>query len=550
MPGRFIVTATVTAMTVALVMMTSAPNVAAADRRPDRVDRRDRHRDPTVVVHWNEAALEEIRSGIPRVMGPPMAARALAIAHTCMYDAWAAYDDKAVGTRLGDALRRPPRERSRANKAVAISIAAHRCLDNLFAQPNVFPGVPDVAAAVAAVHARLDDALAAALTKYAPHTDEDEFAAAVVVGETAAQAVVDFRARDGANQYGDEPGTPPGVTTAYSDYTGYHPVNPPMAYCQPPMTVDQCYGTRPLVIIDPLVWQPLIGPSGALQQFVGPYFERVTPFALRSSNQFDHLPSADSPDVQKNAVLYRENVDQIIAFSASLDDDRKLIVEYWADGPSSELPPGHWGLLAQYVSQRDRNTVDDDAKMFFAMHNASFDAGIVAWHFKRLYDGVRPITAVRYLMRGQTIVAWGGPGQGIKEIPGETWSPYNPGSNLTPAFPGYISGHSTFSGASAEVLRQFTGSDRFDFSTIIPKGFGRVEDPATHPIPPVDTRISFATFTEAAEQAAFSRILGGIHFMDDNTTGLFLGRLIGRRAWEKAVTYFEGTACDEGDRPR
>ena len=541
MRGRSIVTATLTALTLTLITIV-ASEAGATDRRPERVDRRDRHRDPTVVVHWNDAALEEIRSAVPRVIGPPIAARALAIAHTCMYDAWAAYDDKAVGTRLGDALRRPARERSRANKAVAISVAAHQCLENLFAQPNVFPGVPNVAASVAAVQARLDDALATALARYASRTSTAEFATAVRVGQTAAQAVIDFRARDGANQYADEPGTPPNVTTAYSDYTGYHTANPPMAYCQPTMTLDQCYGTRPLVITDPLAWQPLIGPTGSTQSFIGCHFERVVPFALRSADQYDHLHRADTPDVQKDERRYRENVEEVLRFSASLDDARKLIVEYWADGPASELPPGHWGLFAQFVSQRDRNTVDEDVKMFFVMHNASFDAGIVAWHFKRLYDGVRPITAVRHLMRGQLVTAWGGPGQGVKEILGETWSPYNPGTNLTPAFPGYISGHSTFSGASAEVLRLFTGSDRFDFSTIVPKGFGRAEDPVTHPIPPVDTRVSYATFTEAAEAAALSRILGGIHFMDDNTTGLFLGRRIGRQAWEKAQTYFNGTA--------
>ncbi len=537
MHGRIILTAASL-----LLVLTLGTDALAHDRRPDRVDRRDRHRNPTVVVHWNEAALEEIRSAIPKVIGPPIAARALAIAHTCMYDAWAAYDHKAVGTRLGDTLRRPARERTRANKAVAISVAAHRCLGNLFAQPNVFPGVPNVAASVAAVQARLDAALIAALETYASHADEEEFAAAVTVGETAAQAVIDFRARDGSNQYADESGTPPGVSTAYADYTGYQPVNPLMAFCQPPMTADQCYGTLPLVIIDPNVWQPLIGPTGAAQKFIGCHFELVVPFALKSAHQFDHLRRADPPDVQKNARLYRENVEEILRYSASLDDEKKLIVEYWADGPASELPPGHWGLFAQFVSQRDRNTIDEDVKMFFAMHNASFDAGIVAWHFKRLYDGVRPITAVRYLMQGTIVRAWGGPGQGIQDIPGETWSPYNPGSNLTPAFPGYISGHSTFSAASAEVLRQFTGRDRFDFSTVVPKGFGRVENPATHPIPPVDTVVSYRTFSEAAEAAALSRILGGIHFMDDNTTGLFLGTLIGRQAWEKAETYFNGTA--------
>jgi hypothetical protein len=124
------------------------------------------------------------------------------------------------------------------------------------------------------------------------------------------------------------------------------------------------------------------------------------------------------PDYLKNSGQYQSDVNDMIQFSRSLDTRRKLIVEYWADGPSSELPPGHWGLFAQFVSQRDNHTIDQDAKMFFAMHNASFDAGIVAWHIKRKYNGVRPITAVRFAKQGQTIYAWGGPGRPIEHIPG------------------------------------------------------------------------------------------------------------------------------------
>ena len=83
----------------------------------------------TIVSEWNAAALDEVKAS---KVGPPIVARALAIAHTCMYDAWAAYDGDAVGTVLGGALRRPESERTDANKAEAISFAAYRCLLNLF----------------------------------------------------------------------------------------------------------------------------------------------------------------------------------------------------------------------------------------------------------------------------------------------------------------------------------------------------------------------------------------------------------------------------------
>ncbi|HYE93772.1 MAG TPA: vanadium-dependent haloperoxidase, partial [Terriglobales bacterium] len=286
---------------------------------------------------------------------------------------------------------------------------------------------------------------------------------------------------------------------------------------------------------DPFHWQPLIGPPplSATQKYIGCHWENVRPFALRSANQFDHLPAA-RPRAMQDLASLRRAADEVIAHSAALTDEKKLIVEYWADGPASELPPGHWGIFAQYVSKRDRHTIDEDAKMFFAMHNASFDAGIVAWHLKRSSEGVRPITAIRYLYQHDEILAFGGPGEPVKMIPGSKWMPYNPGSNLSPAFPGFISGHSSFSAASAYVLRAFTGSDRFGFRTLVPAGFGRVEPG----IPAVDTIISYATFSEAADAAAMSRIYGGIHFSEDNESGLVLGKLVGAQAWEKAVRYF------------
>src|SRR5438105_9535717 len=87
------------------------------------------HGAKSVVVQWNEAALQAIRRTHP---GPPMVARALAVAHTATYNAWAAYDAHAVATRSGGTLRRPPNERTEANKERAVSFAAYRALVDLF----------------------------------------------------------------------------------------------------------------------------------------------------------------------------------------------------------------------------------------------------------------------------------------------------------------------------------------------------------------------------------------------------------------------------------
>ena len=461
----------------------------------------------SIVSEWNKVALAEVR--IASRVGPPILARALAITHTCIYDAWAAYSPMAIGTVLGGSLRRPEVERTEANKAEAVSYAAYRCLLNLFP----------------AAAARLRVAMTG--FGYDPSNASIDITTPAGVGNIAAQAVIDERRNDGSNQYGD---LAPG---AYADYTGYVARNPPLGFCTP--LVLHC---PPQIVIDPIHWQPLISDTGSTQKFIAPHWERVRPFALKSAAQFDDMPwLAPPPDVQQGGPFnYERNVNEALRYSRELTQKRKILVEYWADGPDSELPPGHWGLFAQFVSQRDGHSIGRDARMFFVVHNASFDAGIVAWHLKRKYDGVRPITAVRFFKQGQTVLAWGGPGRPTEQIPGEKWTPYNPGSNLTPAFPGYISGHSTFSRASAKALKLFTGSDYFGYSTVIPPNFGRVEPG----VPAVPTEIRFHRFSDAARQAGKTRLYGGIHFADDNMVGQRTGRVIGRQAFAKAQRYFNG----------
>ncbi len=458
----------------------------------------------TVVSEWNKAALAEVRLNR---FGPPVVARALAVAHTCMYDAWTAYDPRSIGAVV-QTQRRPAAEQNDANKAKAISFAAYRCLNNLF---------PTGTARLQAVMTGLG---------HDPNDLSTNLTTPQGIGNVAAQAVINSRRYDASNQYGD---LAPG---AYADYTGYAPVNGVMPFCLPAAT-DTCVTNA----TDPTRWQALTSDSGAVQRFVAPHWERVTPFALSWAGQFDSRPEAAAgPRFLRSAAQLQTGMDEVLNAAAALDPMRKLIVEYWADGPASELPPGHWGLFAQAVSERDRNSIDKDVKMFFAMHNASFDAGIVAWHLKRKYDGVRPITAIRRLRGGQQTFAWGGPSKPNQWIDAGTWTPYNPGSNLTPAFPGWVSGHATFSAASAAVLRAFTGSDYFGFSTTLPANFGRVEPG----VPAVPTTLGYATFSAAANEAAASRLYAGIHFSDDNSVGLVLGDLAGRQAWGKARHLFDG----------
>lgn len=491
-----------------LSMLLSGIHIApAATASPSRPRTRD-----NIVLQWNEAALEGVRTS---KLGPPMVARALAVAHTCMYDAWAAYDPVAVGTRLGGTLRRPAQERSLANKNRAISFAAYRAAVDLMPHGKT------------AIFDPLMERLG-----YDPADTSTDTRTATGIGNVACQAVLDFRHHDGSNQLGDEPGGTPGV--AYSDYTGYTPANDPM---------DLNGEFDPATVRDPNRWQPLtysVGGNVVTPSYVAPHWYRVRPFAMAFGSQFR---SASGP-AQYGSEEYVEQARRVVEVSANLTDRQKVIAEYWADGPSSEAPPGHWNLFAQFVSRRDHHGVtergvDSDVKVFFALTNAIFDAGIVAWDNKRHFDSVRPITAVRHLFRGDKIMAWAGPGMGTQLIDGDDWLPYQPSFFPTPPFSEYSSGHSNFSAAGAEILRLATGSDRFGYSATVTAGSSKVEPGIA---PANDVTLSWDTFSEAADEAGVSRLYGGIHFDQGNVDALATGRACAQAAWAKAQAYFNGDA--------
>ena len=137
------------------------------------------------------------------------------------------------------------------------------------------------------------------------------------------------------------------------------------------------------------------------------------------------------------------------------------------------------------------------------------------------------------------MVAWAGPHRGTRLISGEDWFPYQPTTFPTPPFPEYSSGHSTFSAAGAEILRLFTNSDRFGSSVTLPAGSSRTEPGTT---PARDLTLSWATFSQAADQAGISRRFGGIHFEQGDLDGRSAGRMVARMAWDKAQSYFDGAA--------
>ena len=445
----------------------------------------------SAVLFWGEATLQSIRE---TQQGPPVTARTLAMVHTAMYDAWAAYDAVAVGTQMGGALRRPAEEHTTANKEAAISHAAFRTLVDLF------PGRVDVYRFLMQSRG------------YDPDDGTTDPVNPVGVGNLAAAALLAFRHEDGSNQL-----------NGYADYSGYVPVNGPLDPTLPGITG----------LVDPFRWQPLIH-DGQVQSWIIPHWTNVTPFALTSADQF--MPPPPAP---VKSGEFRRQVQEVINTQARLTDRQKVIAEFWADGPSSEFPPGHWCTIAQDVSRRLGLTLDDDVKLFFLVANAVFDASIGAWSAKIEYDYVRPVSAIRFLKQGQKIRAWAGPGLGTRVIDGEAWVPYQVSTFRTPPFAEYVSGHSAFSAAGATVLRRFLGTDSYGACVTIPAGWSKVEPGL---VPAQSMELCWDTFWNAAEEAGASRLYGGIHFRQGNEEGLILGRRVGEEVWRKAQTYFDGRA--------
>ncbi len=442
-----------------------------------------------------EATAREVDRNAPR---PTIISRTLAIWATAMYDAWAAYDDQAVGSRLGDQLRQPPGERTQANKEKAISYASYHAL--LYVHPED--------------KAYLDEAMRKlgydpGILSKDPRTPEG-------VGYLAAQAVIEYRRHDGANQHGDETG---GDGTPYGDFTYYQPVNPP----------DK--------IIDPDRWQPITFtmPDGSkvTPGFLTPHWYRVKTFALTNSAQFRPGPP---PKTTTDDATLRKETDQVLAYNRSLTKEQKAIVEFMRDGPRSTGQSGHWLRFAQDVSRRDKHTLEQDVKLFFVIANVAMDAFISCWETKRFYDSSRPWTLVRHYYQGQQVVGWAGPQGGTREMPAEEWHPYSPASFITPPFPGYTSGHATVSGACAKMLELFTGSDQYGFFE------RRRHCELTEVNPGSEIDLDLPTFSVTAEIAALSRALGGYHIPIDNDVGLRVGREIAGWSWPKYQAYFDGTA--------
>jgi hypothetical protein len=287
-------------------------------------------------------------------------------------------------------------------------------------------------------------------------------------------------------------------------------------------------------------------------------------------------------------------------------DYARILAEFWADGPDSEAPPGHWHTIANYVADHaltvkqfegEGPVIDDlqwDVKVYLAMGGAMHDVAVSVWGIKGYYDFVRPISAIRYMCGlgqcsspqqpsfhplgvnlspgfievvtaattapGQrhahlignegkiALYTWRGPDYipdpettiaGVGWILAENWWPYQRPTFVSPPFPGYTSGHSAYSSAGAEVLELFTGSPYF------PGGLGEFVAPQNEFLvfeegPSVNCVLQWATYDDAAEQSAQSRIWGGIHPPCDDIPSRHIGKTIGPEAFNFAKLHYGG----------
>ncbi len=288
-------------------------------------------------------------------------------------------------------------------------------------------------------------------------------------------------------------------------------------------------------------------------------------------------------------------------------DYSRVLSEFWADGPNSETPPGHWFTLFNYNTDHPMHVrkykgkgpvldaLEWDVKGYFALGGTMHDAAISTWSIKGYYDCLRPIHAIRYMaMKGQCtdpnlphyhkaglnlipgfveLVQPGDPlagtnGQNINKIKvrawkahsfintpndvagvgwilGELWWPYQRPSFVTPPFAGYISGHSTYSRAAAELLTELTGSEYF------PGGMAEFVAKKNEYLvfeegPTEDIHLQWATYRDAADQSSLSRIWGGIHPAVDDIPGRKNGIKLAAKAFDKAETYFFNDKDEDG----
>lgn len=572
---------------------------------------------------WNNEILDAIRIDYP---APTVHSRNLFHLSIAMYDAWASYDSISTGYLTKEKNTAEDIESARAE---SISFAAYRILSARYINS---PGAETSLNSFDSTMNKLG------YDRSFTSTQGDSPAA---LGNRIAEAVLSYGLADGSNEI-----------SGYEDNTGYMPVNDPLTISIPGAEMTDKNRWQPLDITGRLTQNQL--ERGDVQVFLGSHWGYVKPFALTPRNNPDEDVYLDPGVPPQLGGLgdqeFKDAIARVIQFSSQVGPDDevyidispgaignntlgtndgtgygvnpftgapyesnivkradygRILAEFWADGPDSETPPGHWNTLANYVSDHSLiikqiggtgpvvNDLEWDVKLYFTINGALHDAAVAAWDAKRKYDYVRPISSIRYMGgKGQStdpegisynpdglplvpdlieviteettsprgkhshliaykgfiaIYAWlGEPEDPENEFSGtgwilaEDWLPYQRSNFVTPPFAGYISGHSTFSRAAAEVLAAFTGSKYF------PGGLGSLKAEKDHFLefeigPTEEVTLEWATYFDASDEAGISRLWGGIHVDVDDLEGRIVGSIVGVDAYNLAMNYINGT---------
>ncbi len=613
----------------------------------------------SVARKWNEAQLFAIRNDFAR---PPVHARNLWHVSTAMYDAWAVYDQVAQPFLLGNEVGNysstftpfelPADIEAAQNEAV--SYAAFRVLRHRFQfSPNAATTLPYFDSLLTDMGYDPD---------FTGINYSDGNPAAL--GNYIAEEVIAFGFSDGSNEAGEYsnlvylPVNPPIDMTLsgnpdIDDPNRWQPLELPLFIDQagipfteaPPFQSPEWGNVTPFALDDsdmnvytrdgndwkvyldpgppPLidtlgsrenddlyrqgfalvsVWQSHLDPDDGVLWDISPASIGNLGELPTDINQmfelydfFDGGDTGTGHEVNPHTGLPYEP--QVVPRG----DYARIVAEFWADGPDSETPPGHWYSILNYVtdhpefSRKWKGEGDElppleyDVKAYFTLGGAVHDAAVAAWSVKGWFDYIRPVSAIRFMAgRGQNtdpdlpsyhtggiplidglieivyqgdelagdenehvgkikLFTWRGPDYiedpetdlaGVGWILAENWWPYQRPTFVTPPFAGYVSGHSTFSRAAAEVMTAITGDEYF------PGGMS--EFPALQDEflvfengPSETMTLQWATYRDASDQCSLSRIWGGIHPPQDDIPGRLMGLVAGTKAFDKACTYFE-----------